>query len=77
VNARLVERPGARPSLHRLIGEAVLHAARLQEESRQSLEQARASAAELQRTVAAVRRSRERRAFGNGQSDAEESQTPG
>jgi hypothetical protein len=68
-----MEPPGGRPSLHRLIGEAVLRGARLQEESREAVEATKASSAALARTVADVHRDRaRRRKFGNGQFDAEQ-----
>jgi hypothetical protein len=73
-----MERPGGRPSLHRLIGEAVARSARLQEESREAVADVRASTAALERTVAEVRRCRlARRTFGNGQFDAEDGGGPG
>ena len=65
------------PSLHRLIGEAMMRAARTQEESRVTVEATHAATAALERTIAEVRRSRTRRAFGNGQLDAEDSEGPG
>ena len=68
-----MERPGARASLHRLIGEAVMRSARIQEECRASAEKVEESAAALERTMGEIRRTRARRpAFGNGQLDAQD-----
>jgi hypothetical protein len=73
-----MEREGAAPSLHRLIGEAVIRGARLQEESRVAISDIEASTAALAETVATVHRCRAaRRTFGNGPFDAEEGQPPG
>jgi hypothetical protein len=72
-----MERAGTRPSMHRLIGDAVMRAARLQEESRTAVAQIIATTAELERTVAEVDRCRARRAFGNRQFDAENGRGPG
>jgi hypothetical protein len=72
VKAHRMERPGARASLHQLIGEAMIRAARIQEESREAVAQARAVTAALERTIDESRRRRARRAFGNGQLDAQD-----
>jgi hypothetical protein len=73
-----VEREGVRPSLHRLLGEAVARSAWLQEQSRAALDDIRESTAALERTVAAIHRDRTaRRAFGNRPFDAEDGPGPG
>jgi len=72
-----MERERAEPSLHRLIGEAVARGARLQEESRVSVDAVRASTAALERTVADIHRGRARRAFGKRQFDARGGLPPG
>jgi hypothetical protein len=72
-----MERPGARPSLHRLVAEAVTRGGRVAERSRAAVEEVRASAQALERTVDEVQRARERRRFGNGQFDAREGNRPG
>jgi hypothetical protein len=72
-----MERPCPRPSLHRLIRDAVERSARLQAESRKAVAEVLASTSALERTVAEIHRRRARRTFGNGQFDAEESRGPG
>jgi len=72
-----MERPGAKPSLHRLIGEAVMRATHTQEASREAIDQTQEAAAKLRLTVAEVHRCRALRAFGNRQSDAGEAQRAG
>ena len=67
-----MEREGAGRSLHRLIGEAVMRSAHIQKESRAAVAATQAVTAALVLTVAEVRRGRARRAFGNGQLDAED-----
>ena len=67
-----MEREGAGRSLHRLVGEATMRAARIQEESRDAIAGTRAVTAALALTVAEVHRGRARRAFGNRQLDAED-----
>ena len=72
-----MEREGAGRSLHRLIGEAVMRSAHIQEESRAAVAATHAVTAALALTVAEIRRGRAGRAFGNGQLNAEDREGPG
>ena len=72
-----MEREGAARSLHRLVGEAVVRSAELQEESRAAVEQTRAATAALARTVEQLQRCRARRAFGNRHVDAQDPEGAG
>jgi hypothetical protein len=67
-----MERDGAGRSLHRLIGEAVMRSAHIQEESRAAVAATHAVTTAIERTVAEIHRGRARRAFGNRQVDAED-----
>ena len=53
-----MEGKGGKPPLHDLVGDALIRAARLQEESRMALESLRMSTATLEHTVEMVHRRR-------------------
>jgi len=73
-----MEPPDARASLHRLIGEAVMRSARIQEQCRASVAELEDSFAALERTMGEIRRTRARiPAFGNGQLDAQDREGAG